>query len=72
MAGRSIGRMTRISVPNECEPSVSEASSRLRSIWLRLARPARMPTGMLRKAKAIAMIVPVPVSDTGGTLNARM
>ena len=59
-------------MPNECAPSVSDASSRLRSIWLRLARPARMPTGMLRNTKAITMIVPVPVSETGGMLKARM
>ena len=37
-----------------------------------IGKPGADPTGMLRKAKAIAMIVPVPVSDTGGTLNARM
>ena len=36
------------------------------------AMPARTPTGMLRKMKQITRITPVPVSSSGGTLNARM
>ena len=53
-------------------PRVREASSRLRSIWLMAATPARTPTGMFRKMKQTTRMMPVPVSSTGGTLKARM
>ena len=54
MAGRMIGSTTsRTACGSVRAPSVSDASSRLRSIWLRLARPARMPTGKLRNTNAM-------------------
>ena len=72
MAGRSSGRMTRRTVPKVPWRSVSEHSSRLLSIWLIVAMPARMETGMLRKTKQMTRMMPVPVSWIGGTLKARM
>ena len=72
IAGRSSGNTTRNRVVAERPPSVSEASSRLLSICARDARPARVPTGMLRNTKQITRISPVPVISIGGTLNATM
>ncbi len=72
MAGRSSGSTMRRTVVKDRAPSVSDASSRDLSIWLRVAMPARTPTGMLRNTKQITRIRPVPVSSNGGTLNARM
>jgi hypothetical protein len=59
-------------VVNERAPSVREASSRLLSIWLKVAMPERTPTGMLRNTKHITRMKPVPVISMGGTLKARM
>ena len=72
MAGRSSGRITRRRVAKLPWRSVSEHSSRLLSIWLMVARPARIDTGMLRKTKQMTRMRPVPVSSIGGTLKARM
>ena len=72
MAGRSRGSTTRRRVVAERAPSVSDASSRLLSIWLRAAMPARTPTGMLRNTKHMTRTKPVPVISIGGTLKARM
>ena len=72
IAGRSSGRITRRTVAAERAPSVSEASSRLLSIWLKVAMPARTPTGMLRNTKHITSTKAVPVISIGGTLKARM
>ena len=52
--------------------SIVLASSRLLSSCLKLAVPARTPTGRLRNTKHSTMIRPVPVSSKGGTLKARM
>ena len=70
--GKLAGRITRRMVVAVPAPRVSDASSRLRSTWLRLAMPARMPTGMFRNTKAITMMIAVPVSWIGGVLKARM
>ena len=64
--------MTRRRVVKPRAPSVTDASSRLLSIWLIDAMPARTPTGMLRKTKHTMRTIPVPVISIGGTLNARM
>jgi hypothetical protein len=48
------------------------ASSSERSSCLKLAVPARTPTGRLRNTKHSTMMMPVPVSSKGGTLKARM
>ena len=53
-------------------PSTVDASSRLLSIWLIAAIPARTPTGMLRNTLQTMRISAVPVISIGGTLNARM
>ncbi len=53
-------------------PSVADASSRLRSICVIAAIPARTPTGMLRKTLQRTRISAVPVISIGGTLNARI
>ena len=60
-----------LTVAKDRAPRVSEASSRLRSIWLMEAMPARTPTGMLRNTKQITMIIAVPVISIGGTLKAK-
>ena len=71
-AGFSSGsRMVR-SVVKPRAPSTVEASSRLLSIWLIAAIPARTPTGMLRKTLQTTRISAVPVISIGGTLNASM
>ena len=57
-------------VCQELAPSVSEDSSRLRSICDIEATPARTPTGMLRKMNESTRMTPVPVSSIGGTLKA--
>ncbi len=72
IAGRNSGRITRRNVVKVRARSISDASSRLRSIWLIAAMPARTPTGMLRKTKQTTRISPVPVSSIGGTLKARI
>ena len=48
------------------------APSPFLSSCLKLAVPARTPTGRLRNTKHSTMISPVPVSSNGGTLKARM
>ena len=71
-AGLSSGSTTRRSVVAVPARSMVLASSRLLSICLKLAVPARTPTGRLRNTKHNTMISPVPVSSKGGTLKARM
>ena len=70
MAGRKSGSTTLRNVCHEFAPSVSELSSRLRSICDMEATPARTPTGMLRKMKESTRMMPVPVISMGGTLKA--
>ena len=70
MAGRISGSVMRRNVVQEFAPSVSDASSRLLSIWDSDAMPERTPTGMLRNTKQITRMAAVPVSSIGGTLNA--
>ncbi len=71
MAGRSSGSTTWTSVCGALPRRVSEASSRLRSIWLIVAMPARTPTGMFLNTKQMTMIMAVPVISIGGTLKAK-
>ena len=70
MAGFSSGRTTRRTVRRLAARRVSEASSRLLSIWLIAATPLRTPTGMLRKTKQATRIRAVPVISMGGRLKA--
>ncbi len=72
MAGRSSGRITRRRVAKLPCRRVSEHSSRLLSIWLKVASPARIETGMFRNTKQMMRMRPVPVSSIGGTLKATM
>src|SRR6478609_4235115 len=71
-AGFSSGSSTVRSTVKPRAPSVTDASSRLLSIWVIDAMPARTPTGMLRKMLQTTRMIAVPVISMGGTLNARM
>src|SRR5678815_1710801 len=71
-AGLRSGRSTVRSTVKPRAPSVTDASSRLLSIWVIDAIPARTPTGMLRKMLQTIRIIAVPVISMGGTLKARM
>src|SRR6266581_1272674 len=71
-AGRISGRMTRRTVTNVPARSVADASSRLGSIWLNAARPARMLVVMSRNTKQQTRIRPVLANSTGGVLKAMM
>src|SRR5437763_8320076 len=71
-AGLRSGSNTVRKTVNPRAPSVVEASSRLLSICVIAAIPARTPTGMLRKMLQTTSTSAVPVISIGGTLNARV
>src|SRR5256885_8201522 len=72
IAGRISGRITRRTVTNVPARSVAEASSRLGSIWLNAARPARMLVVMSRNTKQATRMSPEYASSIGGALKARI
>ena len=72
IAGFKSGRMTVLIAIQEFARRVSAASSKLLSIWVIEAIPARIPTGMLRNMKHKTMIVAEPVNSNGAVLKAKM
>ena len=70
MAGLSNGRITFLNVWELEAFNVEDASSKWGSNWFIAAIPALTPTGIFLNTKAITKIIPVPVSSSGGTLNA--
>src|SRR4051812_43125313 len=68
MAGLTSGSTMRRSVREVEARSTDDASSRLRSSWLKAAAPERTPTGRLRNTKQITRMAAVPVISSGGTL----
>ena len=72
IAGRISGMTTRRTVVGVDARIVAEASSRLGSIWLMAASPARMLVVMSRATKHATRINPELASSIGGALNAMM